>query len=81
MIPLTGDVVVMPTWVFFLLIVGLVAWNVWLMWANNTQGEDLRRERHRRAVHNHLHHEGPDPEQLRLSAALGFAQPSDGGQR
>lgn len=70
MIALTGEVVVMPTWVFLFLLALLIGINALLMWCNHEQAHDLRHERRRRVVHDHLHHDGPAPTQLLITGDL-----------
>ena len=68
MITLTsGDVVVMPTWVFAFFLIGGVAIIAYLLWACDISQRDLRHERRRRVVHDHLHHNGPAPQSLFLA--------------
>lgn len=64
MTALAATVVVMPTWVFMLFLLGGIAVITFLLWANDTQAHDLRRARRQRQVHDHLHHDGPKPVSL-----------------
>lgn len=71
--------ITMPVWVFLLLLVGLVVWNVFLMWANNDQARVIRRQRRRRMVHDHLHHNGPAPAEIADLVAGAISSTSAGG--
>lgn len=78
MIGLTSSgVVVMPTWVFAFFLIGGIAIISYLLWACDISQQDLRHERRRRVVHDHLHHDGPPPASVFLELDTRFLERLD----